>query len=307
MGGYLKCVSPDSPNKYVVISEGDIGFYEDVNGSPKLATAITQLGLYSVTNGGTVRTEERFVTKYGMPQVFVSPRSVNIFNVNGIELDQEINIKSPVVAVDDAGRATFGVSGGLTKKTTGNGSLLVPRIEQRIWHDHNDFFDDFTSGEGYHDYVERFSAEWAVPVISAKSAVACARVYGNAMRTRLNPQQPTGWEYCTSSWNYSLRVGIGNGAGVFSWGTATTGVKPNNADPLLISASVSGSQSGSHVHVKVECSASQMNVITNSASFYSQWFGGNNPMIPLYVNCLPDEGDISASSSGGFTALVVGR
>lgn len=299
MGGYLKCIDPDNVNKYVVISEGDIGFYEDVDGVPKLATAVTQLGLYNVTNGGSVVTDERFVTKYGMPQVFVSPNSVNVFNVNGVGLDQELNIQSPAVSVDGAGRASFSVSGGLTKKTTGSGSLLVPSSGQRIWYSYDgDKNTPITNGE---DYVEKFAAEWAIPAINAKSASACARVWGNAIRCS------SAWQYCSSSWEYSLAVGIGNGASAFYWGTPTSGIKPNDTEPMLVSAAVNGAQSGSHIHVKVECEASTSNVSTSiPISYGQQWAIGNNPMLPLYVNCLPDDGSISAAGSG-FTALVMGR
>lgn len=320
MTEFLKCAADGAPNDCVVITDGDIRFYDEVNGEPKLSTAITQLGLYSVENGGTVVTNERFVTRYGMPQVFLAPSSLKTFAIEGVELDQGVYIESPSVTVDDAGRASFGAKGGLVgyPNDDGCGSVLVPRLDQRVLYEYNDYTKDwydtipgilnsyYWDYAGYYDYVERYYAEWTLPVFSAKSASVCASVVGNALRTRKNYQPPQGWEACAASWDYSLRIGIGGSLEASIWGDAVTGIKPNDDVPIFVSAYVAGG-SGTHVHIQMECKASTENVSLSNLMFRQQQQGENRAIVPLFVNVDPDENIVASQSEASFTALVVGR
>lgn len=319
MSEFLKCAAEGTPNDCVVITDGDIRFYDDVNGEPKLSTAITQLGLYGVAHGETVVTNERFVTKYGSPQVFVAPNSLQTFAIEGIELNQGIYIESPNVTVDDAGRASFDISGGLIGSSRNDsGAALVPRLDQRVLYEYNDIIKDWYNTipgiensywwdyADYYDYVERYYAEWILPVFSAKSASVCACVCGNATRTRKTYQPARGWEVCSSSWNYSLKVGIGGSTEASIWGETVTGIKPKDDAPIFVTAQVTGGN-GTHVHISVECEASTENVTPSSSGYGQGQEGENRAMVPLFVNIIPMDDFIVSQPEAGFTALVVGR
>ena len=73
MGGFLKCVDPDDPNKFLLIRDGEIVFYENINGVPTPVTPMTQIGLYDAAGGESFTPNERYKEA---PEVFVQPRSI---------------------------------------------------------------------------------------------------------------------------------------------------------------------------------------------------------------------------------------
>lgn len=278
MGEYLKCVDPDNANKFVVISDGDIGFYEDVGDSPVLATAITQAGLYTITNGVALNPAERYTTKFGNPQVFLVPQRIKTFVHDGAAINQEININTPSLSVSASGVATISVSGGLRGANGNGGVIVVPKNYHRTNSDINTLM-------------------WSIPVGGVSTAIvyACVMNWGTKII-------PTETNYDDESWltgvDYSLQVGIGGAAGASCYGETVSGAK-NDTGVRFISASVSGT-AGTHVHVVA--TARGNNTLLSSALRGSLF---RKELISLLgISCLPG-GDLFGSNS--YTALVVGR
>ena len=101
MGGFLKCVDPDDPNKFLLIRDGEIVFYENINGVPTPVTPMTQIGLYDAAGGESFTPNERYKEA---PEVFVQPRSIRTVEINGAGIDQMIEIDAPEITGLSAGK-----------------------------------------------------------------------------------------------------------------------------------------------------------------------------------------------------------
>ena len=269
MSEFLKCVDPDDSNKFVLIREGDIVFYENIGGTPTPVTSITQIGLYDVAAGGSVTPNERYKEA---PEVFVQPRNIRTVDVNALGIDQTIEIDSPVVTNLGSGKYQISVSGGLKGSAAGYTAVAPLEI--------------------YRTNSDDANPTWAVPV----SGITEATVYGYV----------SGYfkVYGTQSssfygLNYTFRAGIGvyqNGPDY--WGTAATG-SYNGAGRQQVIASVSGA-AGNYLHIAGNLSqGASISVSGFQVDRYT-------PLIKLLGTRCKSGGNV-ISGDAVFTAAVVGR
>lgn len=229
MGGFLKCVDQDDPNKFLLIRDGEIVFYENINGAPTPVTPMTQIGLYDVTAGNSLTPNERYKEA---PEIFVQPRSIRTADVNALGIDQAIEIDSPTIANLGSGKYQISVSGGLKSAAGGYTAVAPLEIYRASGDDEN--------------------PTWAVPV----SGITAATVYGYLRGLFSN----------TYGITYTLRVGIGAyQSGPDYWGTASSGTY-NGTGYTLITASVSGS-AGNYLHISANLSSSGTTVVSFGSRF----------------------------------------
>lgn len=271
MSSFFKCVDPDDPNKFVLISEGDIIFYENINGSPTPVTSITQANLYDLEAGSTITLDERYLEA---PEVFVQPRNIRTFDINASGIDQSIEIDEPVVTALASGDGKYqvSVSGGLKGSSAGYTAVAPLEIYRTNSDDEN--------------------PTWAVPV----SGITGATVYAYASGYFKN----YGSSYSTFyGINYTFRVGIGvYQSGPDYWGTATTG-SYSGASRVQVIASASGN-AGNYLHISGSLSAGS----TISVSGYH--IDRDMPRFWLLgARCIG--GGSAVENLAYFTAVVVGR
>ena len=218
MGGFLKCVDPDDPNKFLLIRDGEIVFYENINGVPTPVTPMTQIGLYDAAGGESFTPNERYKEA---PEVFVQPRSIRTFEINGAGIDQMIEIDAPEITDLSAGKYQINISGGLKGSSAGYTAVAPLGI--------------------YRTNSDESNPAWAVPV----SGITEATVYGYVS----GYFKIYGTEYSSFyGLNYTFRVGIGEyQSGPDYWGTAATG-SYNGAGRQQVIASVSGA-AGNYLHI----------------------------------------------------------
>ena len=117
MSGYLKCTDPDNPNKYILLTEGDIRFYEDVGGVPTPAAALTQINIYDIASGGSLTPGQRYTGDPEPPQVYLEPKRLRTFDYGGLAMDQRIEIDAPtVVHSPSTGKCQITVNGGRQRR-----------------------------------------------------------------------------------------------------------------------------------------------------------------------------------------------
>lgn len=215
MSGYLKCTDPDDPNKFVLIREGDIVFYENIGGTPTPVTSITQIGLYDVMAGESFTPFERYKEA---PEVFIQPRSIRTVDVNALAIDQNIEINSPTVTSLGSGKYQISVSGGLKGSAAGYTAVAPLEI--------------------YRTNSDDANPTWAVPVSGVTEAVVYAYIMNYYRASH---------SLCYGI-NYTLRAGIGEySSGPDYWGTLISG-NHRQTGYTQISASVNGDK-GNYLHI----------------------------------------------------------
>lgn len=215
MGGFLKCVDPDDQNKFLLIRNGEIVFYENVGGVPTPVTPMTQIGLYEAAAGQSFTPNERYKEA---PEVFVQPRSIRTVDVNALAIDQNIEINSPTVTSFGSGKYQISVSGGLKGSAAGYTAVAPLEI--------------------YRTNSDDANPTWSVPVSGVTEAV----VYAYIMNFFRNSH------YDGYGINYTLRAGIGvYQAGPDYWGATVSG-NHRKIGYTQISASVSGN-AGNYLHI----------------------------------------------------------
>ncbi len=270
MGGFLKCVDSDDPNKFLLIRDGEIVFYENINGEPTPVTPMTQIGLYEAAEGQSFTPNERYKEA---PEVFIRPRSIRTVDVNALGIDQAIEIDAPVVTSQGAGRYQITISGGL--KGSGAGYTAVAPLEI------------------YRTNSDDANPTWAVPVSGITEATVYGYVSGRfAVR---------GADYSSFyGINYTFRVGIGKyRSGPDYWGTAAAG-NYRSVSALRVSASVSGS-AGNYLHIAASLASDG-----SSLSNVSGHDIDSSPSFRLLGARCRGGGDIEAGGAT-FAAVVVGR
>ena len=216
VGGFLKCVDQDDPNKFLLIRDGEIVFYENINGAPTPVTPMTQIGLYEAAAGQSFTPNERYKEA---PEVFVQPRSIRTVDVNALGIDQSIEIDAPAVTSQGAGKYRITISGGL--KGSGAGYTAVAPLEI------------------YRTNGDDSNPTWAVPV----SGITEATVYAYVMNHFRASHYLHGYGI-----NYTLRIGIGvSQIGPDYWGETVFG-NHKKIGYTQISASVSGN-AGNYLHI----------------------------------------------------------
>ncbi len=270
MGGWFKCADPDDANKFLLIRDGDIVFYENVNGSPTPVTPITQISLHNVTSGGSVTPSARYAET---PEVFVQPRSIRTFDIDASAMDQTIEIDSPTVtALSNEGQYKISVSGGLTASS---GYTAVAPLETYRTNDDDE------------------NPTWAVPV----AGITAATVYGYAMGFFQVSGSSSSTFYAAS---YTFRAGIGGyQSGADYWGTSATG-SCSGSTRVQVAASVSGS-AGNYLHIAA--SFSKGSAISSPSGYYR---GYGSPTLRLFGARCKGGGEAD-DGSPAFTAVVVGR
>lgn len=273
MGGFLKCVDPDDQNKFLLIRNGEIVFYENVGGVPTPVTPMTQIGLYEAAEGQSLIPNERYKEA---PEVFVQPRSIRTVDVNALGIDQSIEIDAPVVTSQGAGKYQISISGGL--KGSGAGYTAVAPLEI------------------YRTNGDDANPTWAVPV----SGITEATVYGTVcggIKARPNPN-----DYIhLYGINYTLRIGIGvYQAGPDYWGTAVSGNHRQTGATQVI-ASVNGAV-GNYLHIAANLASDGaiLNINGYSVDMDRACFA------LLGARCKGGGGS-EISGSPVFAAVVVGR
>ena len=269
MSEFLKCVDPDDPNKFVLIQDGDIIFYENINGTPTPITSITQVGLYDVTAGENFTPEGRYKET---PEVFIHPRTIRTIDVNALGIDQNIEIDSPTVTSLDAGKYQIQITGGLKGSAAGYTAVAPLEI--------------------YRTNSDDANPTWAVPV----SGITEATVYGYVS----GYFKIFGTEYSSFyGLNYTFRVGIGvYQSGPDYWGTAATG-SYNGAGRQQVIASVSGDE-GNYLHIAGNLSRG------SGISVSGYQIDRDVPRLTLLGARCKGGGD-AVTSDAVFTAVVVGR
>lgn len=269
--GYMKCTDPNNPNKYILLTEGDIKFYEDISGSPTLAAALTQINIYDITAGGSITSEQRYRGDPDPPQVYVEPKRLRTFDYGGISMDQRIEINDPsVVHSPSTGKCQITVSGGL-RAAQGSAMAVAPL-------------------SGYRTNTDDENPTWAVPA----SGLSAATVYGCI----------TNWFVIHNDANnygvsYSLNVGIGTSAGANYWGAGASG-SFSDGQTHFVQASVSGAV-GDYLHIAGH-------IASNGVAFSSgggERFDVVPKMSMLGVRCVA--GNKILSDNDIFSAVVVGR
>lgn len=267
--GYMKCTDPVNPNKYILLTEGDIKFYEDISGSPTLAAALTQINIYDIAAGGSVTSEQRYRGDPDPPQVYVEPKRLRTFDYGGISIDQRIEIDDPaVIHSASTGKCQITVSGGL-RAAQGSAVAVAPL-------------------SGYRTNTNDLSPTWAVPV----SGIVQASVYGYV----------TNWfsdgDVKKYGISYSLNVGIGTSAGANYWGAGASGSFSDGATHA-VQATVSGA-SGDYLHISAS-------IASNGVLFSSsgEKFDSDPRLVLLGARCVA--GNKILSDNDIFSAVVVGR
>ena len=253
----------------MLIREGDITFFEDVNGMPTPITAITQVGLYDIESNENVIPNERYKET---PEVFVQPRSIKTFEISGIDVDQSIEINTPTITPLSAGKYQISVSGGL--KTAAGGYTAVAPLEI------------------YRTNSDDSNPTWAVPVKGITSATVYGYVSG-----RIKVYQSGNTSFYGI--NYSVRTGIGtyqNSANY--WGTVVSGNHRQTGRTQVI-ASVSGAV-GNYLHIAATLASdgSSMSISGNEID--------REPSFKL-LGARCSGGGAAVSGNAVFTAVVVGR
>lgn len=269
MSAFLKCVDPDDPNKFVLIREGDIVFYENINGTPTPVTSITQANLYDLETGSTITLDERYLSA---PEVFVQPRNIRTFDINAAGIDQSIEIDSPTVTSLGSGKYQISVSGGLRGADLGYTAVAPLEIYRTNGDDAN--------------------PTWAVPV----SGITEATVYGYVS----GYFKVFGSQYSSFyGLNYTFRVGIGvYQSGPDYWGTAATG-SYSGAGRQQVVASVSGA-AGNYLHIAGNLTQGA------SISISGYQIDRDVPRLTLLGARCKGGGD-AVTNNAVFTAVVVGR
>lgn len=270
MSGYLKCTDPDNPNKYILLTEGDIRFYEDVGGVPTPAAALTQINIYDIASGGSLTPGQRYTGDPEPPQVYLEPKRLRTFDYGGLAMDQRIEIDAPtVVHSPSTGKCQITVNGGL-RAAAGSAVAVAPL-------------------SAYRTNTDELNPAWVVPV----SGISGATVYGFI----------TNWiasgDYNKYGIRYTLNVGIGaTSAGADYWGASASGSFSDGATHP-IQASVSGT-SGNYLHISAT-------VASNGALFSSdgETFDCNQLIVLLGARCVA--GSRILSSNDMFSAVIVGR
>ena len=269
MGGFLKCADPDDANKFVLVRDGDIVFYENINGAPTPVTSITQVNSYNLESGVAFTPPERYRSA---PDVYVMPRQIRTFNAGAVSMDQELDIETPIVAAGAAsGQYTVTINGGLKCGGTGYAAVAPMGV--------------------YRSNEDNMNPTWAVPVSGVKEAVVYARVSG----------------FCTSSpygygLHYIFRAGIGEyQAGPDYWGTNVTG---DFADlsTHIISCSVSGN-AGNYLHIAANLSSNGTHVTSRELLDMHE----DNAPVMWILGARCRGGDDLISDGTVFTAVIVGR
>lgn len=269
MSEFLKCADPDDPNKFVLIQDGEIVFYENINGVPTPVTSLTQIGLYDVTAGESFTPSERYKEA---PEVFTQPRTIRTVDVNALGIDQSIEIDSPTVTSLDAGKYQIQISGGLKGSAAGYTAVAPQEI--------------------YRTNSDDANPTWAVPV----SGITEATVYGYV----------SGYfkvyttEYSSFyGLNYTFRVGIGvYQSGPDYWGTASSG-SYNGAGRQQVVASVSGN-AGNYLHIAGNLSRG------SGISVSGYQIDRDVPRLTL-LGARCKGGGSAVTNNAVFTAVVVGR
>lgn len=271
--GYMKCTDPDNPNKYILLTEGDIKFYEDISGSPTLAAALTQINIYDIAAGGSITSEQRYRGDPDPPQVYVEPKRLRTFDYGGISMDQRIEINDPsVVHSPSTGKCQITVSGGL-RAAQGTIVAAAPLAAYRT-----------NTGDT--------SPAWKIPV----SGVVEATAYGYV--TNWYSDENSSETSNKYGLTYSLNIGIGTSAGANYWGAGASGSFSDGATHA-VQAAVSGA-SGDYIHISASLSS-------NGALFSSAGEGYDfGPCFALLgVRCVA--GNKILSDNDIFSAVVVGR
>lgn len=276
MSEFLKCVDPDAPNKFVLIRDGDIVFYEDINGNPTPVTSITQVNSYNVESGTAFTLPERYRVA---PDVYVMPQQIRTFDAGGVFMDQELDIANPSITAGAAsGQYAITITGGL--KSSGSSYMAVAPTG------------------AYRSNEENGNPTWAVPVAGIKEAVVYARISGYWATIRSSSSQ-SAYGY---GMHYTFRAGIGEyQAGPDYWGANVTG-DFTDTSTHIISCSVSGN-AGNYLHIAANLSSNSTHVTSAE-------------LLDLYEDDAPVMWLLGARCRGGgdwisdntvFTAVCVGR
>lgn len=227
MNGYLRAVDESNRNKGVLIADGDIVFYEDINGVSTPVTAITQMDLYTIKSGVPLTPPNRYKSTDGGPQVFTQPKRVKTFASAAVYADQKIDITTPTVsATGNSGEYQISISGGL--KTQEASGVMIPLTAS-------------IRGRGYSDAAQTWV--FSAPNISA------AEVWGSCKGFVLNAYVGNS-KYRYTGCTFYLRVGVGaSSSGPDVWGGYNT-VSFADAATHDIGASISG-VSGNYLFVQV--------------------------------------------------------
>lgn len=267
MSEFLKCADPDDPNKFVLIQDGEIVFYENINGVPTPVTSLTQIGLYDVTAGESFTPSERYKET---PEVFVQPRTIRTVDVNALGIDQSIEIDSPTVTSLGSGKYQISVSGGLKGSAAGYTAVAPLEI--------------------YRTNSDDVNPTWAVPVSGITEATVCGYVMNFFAQSYMSNLYGI---------SYTVRAGIGQyQSGPDYWGTAATG-SHRKTGYTQVSASVSGN-AGNYLHIAANL-ASDGSVVASSSNNVDM-----APRFMLLGARCHGGGD-AVTNSAVFTAVVVGR
>lgn len=271
MSGYMKCTDPDNPNKYILLTEGDIRFYEDVGGVPTPAAALTQINIYDITSGGSLTPGQRYTGDPEPPQVYLEPKRLRTFDYGGLAMDQRIEIDAPtVVHSPSTGKCQITVNGGL-RAAAGSAVAVAPL-------------------SAYRTNTDELNPAWVVPV----SGISGATVYGIV----------SNWFWTSGTYDnygirYTLNAGIGaTSAGADYWGAAGSGSFSDGATHF-VQASVSGT-SGNYLYISA-------NIASNGVRFRSggEQFDPDPRIDMLGARCLA--GSRILSNNDVFSAVIVGR
>lgn len=267
MSEFLKCVDPDDPNKFVLIQDGEIVFYENINSAPTPVTSLTQIGLYDVTAGESFTPSERYKEA---PEVFVQPRSIRTVDVNALGIDQSIEIYNLTTTSLGSGRYQISVSGGLKGSAAGYTAVAPLEI--------------------YRTNSDDANPTWAVPV----SGITEAMVYGYVMNLFAEAYGATLYGI-----SYTFRVGIGQyQSGPDYWGASVTG-SHRKVGYTQVSASVSGA-AGNYLHIAANLASDGSVVASNSNNVDMA-----PRFMLLGARC--KGGGSAETSNAVFTTVVVGR
>lgn len=271
MSGYLKCTDPNDPNKYILLSEGDISFYENIGGVPTLTTALTQINIYDIASGGSLIPGQRYRGTPDPPQVYIEPKKLRTFDYGGISMDQQIEIGDPTVSHSAAtGKCQVSVSGGL--RSVAGGVVAVAPLS------------------GYRTNSDDDNPTWMVPV----SGIAAATVYGY-----ITNWMPGGDDVSKYGISYSFSAGIGStSAGADYWGAGASGSFSDGATHL-IQTSVSGT-AGNYLYIRGT-------IASNGALFSAagEAFDAVQRIKLVGAHCVA--GNKILSSDDVYSAVIVGR
>lgn len=104
---FLKCSDVDNGNNAIVISDGEINIYKDINGTPTLFTPLSMITNNAVTVSSSATSTTSLGTYKYSPEVFVFPQKMQTYNANYINAIQEISISQPSISLGTDGKATI--------------------------------------------------------------------------------------------------------------------------------------------------------------------------------------------------------